>query len=210
MLDFSTIKDITIPEGVVARIEHNGQVLWKRELPSGFTKIKGIEFDGNVIYDSGIRLNGSDSLKFKFKSTRTCNVLGCYTATSAQTNYSLYVTYSGNYLRYNGGSYNSSYDAGVLYDVLITPTGSHGLKVESSWTEQSFVTESDFLIGTTSYGATSAKFKGYFEGNIEILGREKFIPCIRISDNEIGYYMLNEGRFLQNVGTGIPVVLEDE
>lgn len=178
------------------------------ELPDGYRRLIGINFDGNVFYDTGMRLYGSDTLKFKFKVSIACNVLGCYTSASAQTNYSLYVgTSTANYLRYNGGTYNSRIDANDWYDVTITPTGSNGMKTDSNWTSKSFTTDSDLLIGTTSYGATSAKLTGALEGNVVILGREIIIPCERVSDGKFGYYMKSANRFIENQGTGTPTSL---
>lgn len=178
------------------------------ELPDGYRRLIGINFDGNVFYDTGMRLYGSDTLKFKFKASTACNVLGCYTSASAQTNYSLYVgTSTATYLRYNGGSYNSRIDANDWYDVTITPTGSQGMKTDSSWTAKSFTTDSDLLIGTTSYGATSAKLTGALEKNVVVLGRETIIPCERVSDGELGYYMKSANRFLENQGAGTPTSL---
>jgi len=189
---------------------NNGVIRIKdRELPYGYRRLIGINFDGNVFYDTGMKLYGSDTLKFKFKASIACNVLGCYTSASAQTNYSLYVGTSATptYLRYNGGSYNSKIDANDWYDVTITPTGSQGMKTDSTWAAKSFTTDSDLLIGSTSYGATSAKLTGALEGNIVVLGRETIIPCKRVSDGKLGYYMKLANRFIENQGTGTPTSL---
>lgn len=185
---------------------NNGVIRIKdSELPYGYRRLIGINFDGNVFYDTGTKLYGSDTLKFKFKASVACNVLGCYTSASAQANYSLYVgTSTATYLRYNGGSYNSRIDANDWYDVTITPTGSHGMRTDSTWTAKSFTTDSDLLIGNTSYGATSAKLTGALEGNVVVLGRETLIPCERVSDGKFGYYMKSANRFIENQGTGTP------
>ena len=234
-MDFSHVKAITTPSGSAKQLAQGLTILWKRPaagatdlivpvysgvyptyndvargfpwiVPSGYKRLTGINFDGNVWYDTGMRLYGSDTLKFSFQVTKACNVLGCYTTAEAQTNYSLYVsTTSGSkYLRYNGGTYNSYIATNTRYDVTITPTGSSGMRVDSSWTAKTFTTESDFLIGTTSTGATSAKLTGKMFGDIEIEGRGYFVPYEKESDNSIVYINVMTGSVLTNQGSGTP------
>jgi len=178
------------------------------QLPTGYRRLTGIQFDGNVFYDTGLYLHGSDTIRFSYSATKACNVLGCYTTADAQTNYSLYcsTTSGAKYLRYNGGTYNSYIAINTRYDVVITPTGSDGMRTDSSWTAKTFTTGSTLLIGTTSYGATSAKLTGSMYGEIIIDGTAHIIPAENPL-GEIGYYILEEERFIENLGTGTPVAL---
>jgi hypothetical protein len=180
-----------------------------KELPAAYRRLTGIIYDGNVYYATSLRLEGSDTLRLSFMATANCNVIGCYTTSSATTNYSLYVsTTSGSkYLRYGGGTYNSYIATDTRYDVVITPTGCDGMRVDSSWSAKTFTAVSDMLIGSTSVGATSAKLTGTLYGDIEVVGRAVFIPVERISDGEIGYYNTADGSFLENQGSGTPVKL---
>lgn len=207
-MNFANVRNISIPDGIVKAISSGGVQLWNR-VPAAYRELTGIVFGGQVWYDTGMRLYGSDTLRFAIKPTKACNVLGCYTTAQAQTNYSLYVTTSsgGAYTRYNGGTYDSYIVANTRYDVTITPTGTSGLQNDSTWTEKDFTTESDMLIGTTSTGATSAKFTGTMYGNIEVFGRALFTPVERISDGKIGYYNPYTGDFLTNRGSGTPSAL---
>lgn len=208
-MNFAQVKGITIPQGAVKQLSQGQTTLWKKSggVPIGYRRLTGIEFDGQVWYDSGMYLQGSDTLKLAFEASIACNVLGCYTDASAQTNYSLYVSTSSTakYLRYNGGTYNSAITANTRYDVIITPTGSDGMKVDSTWTAKTFTTPTTMMIGTTSVGATSAKLTGALYGDIEVVGREKLIPVKRMSDGKVGYWMESAGVFLENLGTGTPV-----
>lgn len=208
-MNFAQVKGITIPQGAVKRLAQGQTILWKKSggVPIGYRRLTGIEFDGQVWYDSGMYLQGSDTLKFAFEASIACNVLGCYTDASAQTNYSLYVSTSSTakYLRYNGGTYNSSITANTRYYVILTPTGSDGMKVDSTWAAKTFTTPTTMMIGTTSVGATSAKLTGALYGDIEVVGRERIIPVKRASDGAIGYWMESAGVFLANLGTGTPV-----
>lgn len=177
-----------------------------KELPAAYRRLTGIIYDGNVYYATSLRLEGSDTLRFSFMATANCNVIGCYTSSSASTNYSLYVsTTSGSkYLRYGSGTYNSYIATGTRYDVVITPTGCDGMRVDSSWSAKTFTAVSDMLIGTTSVEATSSKLLGRLYGNVVVDGKGVFVPVERISDGEIGYYEMTSGVFLTNQGSGTP------
>ena len=173
------------------------------DLPVGYQRLAGIQMDASTYYAiTDFKLTGGDTLRFAFSANRACNVLGCYTTTTASTNYSLYATTTagGKYLRYDGGTYNSVVDTGERYDVVITPTGSNGMKNDETWTAKDFTAVSDLLIGSTSVGATSAKLDGAMYGNIEVDGKLKLIPCKRISDNAIGYYDAYSKTFYEPVG----------
>lgn len=186
----------------------NGNGL-KLVVPSGYQVLAGIKFDGKVWYETALKLKGSDTMKVSFLITKACNVLGCYTSTSAQNNYSIYASTSSGakYLRYNGGTYNSYLSTNTRYDVIVTPTGCTGMRTDSTWTEKTFVADSFMCIGTTSLEATSAKLTGNMYGPVEIVGRGYFVPVERTSDNEIGYYELYSGTFIENDGTGTPVAI---
>lgn len=172
------------------------------KFPAAYRRTLGFTFSNSTYYIiTSFRLKGSDTLKFSFSATGACNVLGCYTTTSAQTNYSLYVnTGTSAYQRYNGGAYNSQITSNTRYDVTLTPTGSSGMKVDSTWTAKDFTSDSDFCIGTTSTGATSAKLTGSIYGNIEVKGRAIFVPCERLSDNVLGYYEIYSKTFYAPTG----------
>ena len=187
---------------------NNGKITHKDdELPVGYARIESVTMNNNCYYlITDFKLKGSDTLRFSFSATDVCNVLGCYTNGSAQTNYSLYVGLStAKYLRYNGGTYNSAITTNKRYDVVLTPTGSYGLEVEENWTEKDFIATSDFCIGTTSISASSAKLKGTLYGNVEVEDangmRFKGIPCERMSDHKIGYYDTVSETFYEPVGT---------
>lgn len=179
------------------------------ELPAGYKRLLGLTYNNNAYYAiTGFKMRGSDTLRFSFKCTMAspaCNVLGAYDGASAQTNLSLYLgaSSSAKYLRYDGGTYNSQADQDTQYDVVITPGGSSGMKTDSGWRPQTFESEGDLCIGTTSPTATSSKMVGDIIGNIQVDGRLKLIPCERVSDNELGYYDTYSETFYEPVGSGV-------
>lgn len=204
-------QDIADIPGVM-KVTVGSDVVWfsSNRVPSAYRRISGIIFDGEVWYETNIKLQGSDTVRFSFKMSITaCNVLGSYSSGSADNNYSLYASTSSSakYMRYNGNTYSSYISINTDYDVEITPTGTNGLRNDSTWTQKNFTTDSNMFIGITSIETTSAKFTGTMYGNIEVVNKACFIPVERISDGAIGYYEAISGVFLENQGTGTPVAL---
>ena len=177
-------------------------------LPDGYRRVRGFAFDGNTYYRiTDLKLTGDDTVRFSVAAAAACNVFGCYTNTSAANNYSLYIsTTSGSkYLRYNGSTYKSYWSSAALgerYDISITPTGSSGMPSgqDDTWERADFTASVDMCIGTTSTGATSAKFKGDLYGAFDVAGRFHGIPCERESDNVLGYYDTFSGFFFEPTG----------
>lgn len=201
------MKLLTNTQGKVFVVSGNALEL---SVPAGYQVLKGITFNNNVYFNTGIYLKGSDTLRFAFSATAACNVLGCYHATNSTNNYSLYVNSTNNaaYLRYDGSAYNSRVVFGDRYDVEITPTGSNGMLTDETWTAAEFTATNPFLIGTTSVGATSSKLQGALYGPVEVVGRGYYVPVKRTSDDVVGYYDLYSGQFLTNQGSGAPGIVE--
>jgi hypothetical protein len=159
----------------------------------GYQRLNGLTFNNNAYYRiTGFKMRGSDTLRFSFKCTLSspaCNVCGAYDGASASTNYSLYLAATNSqYLRYNGASYNSKAVQNKTYSVILTPTGSSGMEVDSTWTEKTFESSGDFCVGTTSPTATSSKMVGDIIGSVVVDGRLELIPVKRLSDSKLGYY----------------------
>ena len=200
--------DTPTPTAPVDIYFNNGTLKFRDdELPTGYRRILGMAMNNDCFYQTTTYPRGSDTLKFSFKCTQAqpaCNVIGCYTTSSAQDNLSLYVGYTqstAKYLRYDGGTYSSWVIADKRYDVQITPTGSIGMEQEDTWTEKTFTCSAPLCIGITGATATSAKLIGELYGNVELVGVAKFIPCERISDGEIGYYDVVNETFIEPTGT---------
>ena len=176
-------------------------------LPAGYKELIGIQMNNNCYYAiTGFKLKGSDTVRVSFSVNTSCNVFGCYQGTSATDNYDLYVsTSSGSkYFRYGNGTYLSYWsndNLGKRFDVVFTPTGSMGMPTDSTWTELTFESANDMLIGTTSAASTSSKFVGNFYGHLIVDGRAEFIPVERLSDNEICYYDKISGSVYEPIGT---------
>ena len=184
---------------------NNGEIKVRdSEIPGSYKRLLGLTMNNNCYYAiADFRLKGSDTIRFSFMIDEACNVLGSYSGSATGNNYSLYASSSrtAKYLRYKDGAYNSSVDTDTRYDVVITPTGSIGMKTDETWTQKTFTTTTDLFIGTTSATTTSAKLKGTLYGNIIVDGRLKLIPVERIADGHLGYYDTYSETFYDYIGT---------
>lgn len=196
---FANVKAVEIPEGIVKQITtSNGTVLWKKsegELPSEYKRVLDLTLT-NARFVTDLYLTGGDTLKFS-ASGKAGNWIGAYNTSGSNDNYSFYATTtsSAKYLRYNGGTYNSSIVNDTRYDIIISPTGSKGNRVPETWTQQTFTCSVPLCIGATSpTGAACSEVTFY--GNIVVEGSTKYIPCERVSDGVLGYYDTANGVFL--------------
>ena len=186
----------------------------EESLPEGYTEVAGLSFNSDCYFViTDLKLKGSDTVRFSMIPRAACNVFGCYTNTTADNNYSLYISTatSSKYLRYNGSTYKSRFATdtyGEQFDIVITPTGSHGMPdgQDDTWDEVDFTASTDMCIGTTAVSASSAKFKGDFIGAFVVDGRFNGIPCKRDSDDVLGYYDLVSGTFYEPA-SGTPTVV---
>lgn len=189
----------------------NSVLTWSQstnsDLPAEYQRVKGFKFSSNTYYKiTNFHLRGSDSISFTFSVNKACNVLGCYISATADDNYSLYISSSAGakYLRYDGVTYDSYFSStnfGKKFKVVISPTGTQGLPIDSQITPSDFESNVDFCIGTTAENATSSKFDGNLEGNIIVKNRLKLIPCERISDGVLGYYDTYTQNFYEPIGS---------
>lgn len=197
------------------------KLIWQRKalgggslLPEEYEQVKGFSFNSDCYFIiTDLKLKGSDTVRFSMVPMAACNVFGCYTNTTADNNYSLYISTatSSKYLRYDGGTYKSRFTTetyGEQFDITITPTGSHGMPegMDDTWDETDFTAPVNMYIGTTAVNASSAKFKGSFIGAFVVDGRFHGIPCRRKADDMLGYYDTVTGTFFEPA-VGAPTVV---
>ena len=184
-------------------------------LPEEYEQVRGFAFNSDCYFViTDLKLRGSDTVRFSMVPNGACNVFGCYTTATDDTNYSLYISTatSSKNLRYNGGTYKSRFATGTYgeqFDISITPTGSHGMPegMDDTWYEVDFTAPVDMCIGTTSTSTSFAKFKGSFIGPFIVDGRFYGIPCKRNVDDALGYYDTVSGIFFEPAD-GTPTVVE--
>ena len=172
------------------------------ELPTGYRRILGIDFDGTAYYDTGEKLIGSDVVTITLSNTTTTgqNVFGAYSGTSTGSkNFSLYVyganSTSNSYLRYNETLYRPRYGSGER-TISFGAGGTDGFLTDVSFDEATFESSANAYIGALP-NSSSPKYTGTINGNIIVGTRLKYVPCERIVDNVVGYYEVNSGVFLE-------------
>lgn len=179
----------------------------RNTLPVEYKRTLGFSVDNNCYWKiTDFNLRGSDTVRISFSVNAACNVFGCYQGASENDNYDLYAstTEGSKYFRYGNGTYLSYWSAanlGKRFDVVYTPTGSHGMPEDSTWTEATFESANNLLLGATAESGTSAKLKGALYGDFIVDGRLHLVPCERVSDNVLGYFDLITRNFYEPTGT---------
>lgn len=210
----STLSATPTPSAPATITTNYGSLVPERyELPTGYEYIDGITFSGRTYYIiNDLYLTGADTVRLSFSFNTNCNIFGCYDNDSSGDRYSLYVSSSSGakYMRYGSDAYDSYFPQsarGDRFDVTITPTGVSGMYTDSTWEEETFTSSVSMCIGLTGPGVTSTKFNGNMYGCFVVEGRFKGIPCIRKSNNDIGYYDTYSKQFYAPIGSN-PSVLE--
>lgn len=180
------------------------------ELPSGYTRITGIKFDGDFYYDTGEVLNGDDVVTMTLANTASSgqNVFGSYNGTSSGTkNFSLFIygggSSSNSYFRYGEQLLRPKFGSNE-HTITLGGNGTTGFATDVTATPETFTTTATAYIGMLP-NSSSAAYTGSIIGEITVGTRLKWIPCERVNDGVIGYYEAIGGTFLEPVGTGTPV-----
>ena len=178
------------------------------ELPSGYKRLLGITFDGDLRYKTGEALMGSDDVTMTLDNLSSSgrNVFGSYNGANGK-NFSLYVYGSattGSYFRYGDQLKRPKYGTGQR-TITFGKSGTSGFADDSDVTPDEFTTPANTYIGMLP-NSSSAAFTGDIVGSILVSNRLEWIPCENPS-GVIGYYEKFNRRFLEPVGSGTPVSL---
>ena len=179
------------------------------ELPSGYKRLLGITFDGNLRYETGEALMGSDEVTMtldKLASTGK-NVFGSYNGANDK-NFSLYIygSTNGSYFRYGDQLKRPKYGGTGQRTITFGKSGTSGFAENSTVDPDEFTTPANTYIGMLP-NSSSAAFTGDIIGSITVSNRLEWIPCERESDGAIGYYERVNGNFIAPTGDGTPASL---
>lgn len=192
--------DIVCNNGVVRMVDD--------ELPNGYKRLVGITFDGNLRYETGEALTGSDDVTMTLNNLSPSgkNVFGSYNGTN-NVNFSLYIygSTNGSYFRYGDQLKRPKYGDTGRRTITFGKSGTSGFADDSEVTPDEFTTPANTYIGMLP-NSSSAAFTGDIVGSILVGNRLEWIPCER-EDGVIGYYEKYNGNFLEPVGSGTPVSL---
>lgn len=228
-MNFSNIKEITIPEGPVRKIHAGNALLWSRSLiPSIYQQVEYIATDGNQYIDTGVTAsdhpNGlnykwhgrglqrlSDSNNWIFGAlaggTRSGNL------TYVDASFRLFIgSYSGHIIRSDAIEYTNRDNEVILTNITPTaPSLANGFindipMIKLSNGTVSTMPNANIYLFRCNGASTGSWFCGrlYSFTMDHTDGRpiRNFVPCYRISDGEIGLYDTVEGGFYTNQGSG--------
>ena len=180
------------------------------ELPSGYKRLLGITFDGNLRYETGEYLTGNDDVTMTLNNISSSgkNLFGSYNGANDK-NFSLYIygsSTSGSYFRYGDQLKRPKYGGTGKRTITFGASGTSGFAEDSDVTPDEFTTPANTYIGMLP-NSSSAAFMGDIVGSILVSNRLEWIPCERESDGVIGYYEKYNRNFIAPSGSGTPVSL---
>ena len=223
-MNFSDVKSVTIPEGVVTEIKQGDTVLWKAQtgrLPAGYQEVEWIQSDGTAFINTGIDWRGSDiDAVFEYDeiTTSTFPLFGYYYdgVEEKRLNNAYFIMRT-----LHSGTWYYNDDMAALYTTEPV-VGKITVKVrEATWLTINYGDNKitggiaqianilDAVIPLHIFG-TNNETSHYNAGkNVKLYsfkfqGVYEFVPCYKISDNTIGVYRLKDGvadAFLSNAST---------
>lgn len=178
------------------------------ELPSGYKRLVGITFDGNLRYETGEALMGGDNVTMTLNNLSSSgkNVFGSYNGANDK-NFSLYIygSTNGSYFRYGDQLKRPKYGGTGQRTITFGKSGTSGFADDSEVTPDEFTTPANTYIGMLP-NSSSAAFTGDIVGSITVSNRLEWIPCEN-PGGVIGYYEKYNGNFIAPTGGGTPVSL---
>lgn len=212
MIDWSKVKDFSIPEGNVVLIQKNGKVVWKKiKLPGEYQKVEYIESTGTQWLDTGLTINTkTDTIELEFENIETTIYKWIYGEHDTNARFGL-------------GSGDGTDKRNVAYGATTYKTKDY----QQYNNKHVFVANQDgvFLDDTkianfSSFSSTSTLylFNLNISGNGNYIAKARIwkykhirngtticelIPCYHKLTNEIGFYDCVTNTILENKGTGV-------
>lgn len=220
MIDFLNAKSIILPEGEVAIIARNGEILWQRQnnvrLPAEYQEVEYIEGTRTQFINTGIFPTDNTiklEVKIAYSDTGSGKLMGSGVSGNERFNFGIE---SGRFRFGFGGGW---FDANS--EVLTANTEPHiwildantktgfvdgiGQSTTNTYSPSGNHTIVLFARGVSNgaEGGNRTSGKLYYAKiwNKGVLVRD-FVPCYRKSDNEVGMYDLVAKSFFTNAGTG--------
>ena len=163
------------------------------------TVLNGLIFDGDCWFEIPIFLTGADVLRFTYSARINCNVLGSYTNSSADNNFSFYHGATV-YARYGNQLNRASASVNTEYDVAMGYSGFDIGDAHYDFDPSDFVCETNLMIGRLP-NSSQPKLKGYLAGPVVVDGRLNLVP-VMTKEGDIGYRDRISGELYTNSGSG--------
>lgn len=204
-MDFTDVKKIVIPEGVVQSIRRGTDLLWERELPVGFKPLDYISANRNAWFDSEITPNTNTEIEAIWMKTASGNGYICGVTNSANTaSVTEYATDGSANWRFGNRAASKTISINVKHTSLHNSSGAtiDGTKTAYS-TVSSFTSLGSLYVFANHTNGTSINNSTYwFPGRLYLmiirnngLVVAHFVPAKRISDSVAGMYDIQRNKF---------------
>lgn len=222
MIDFSTLKALTIPEGDVKKIEIGGETVWELNLRDLYQRVEYITSaggDAGGYFITDFIGNDQSGMEMGYSVTNFSDIVTMGSRISSATNTRFYIWYpmssARGYYGWNTAvAHNVTTSANVKYIArlnwlnerysrLLDGDGS----VLSSKAISGTLTQQTVPVGIFRYNRAdgvlgsrrpmSIYFVRFSQGS-EIV--REYFPCYRKSDGEIGLFETITGQFIPNAG----------
>lgn len=212
-MNFSDVKSVTIPEGVVTEIKQGDTVLWKAQngrLPAGYQEVEWIQSDGAAFINTGYIYRGANIeavMEYEYFRSRTIPLFGYYyndNQTPVENN--MYFVVRGQYSTdwyYNTLSVTANTSEEVIGKMTIKIAGTRlTITYGNNLTADADLGGSAVIFSATIplhiFGTNNGT--SHFNGgdgvklySFKTQDGYEFIPCYKISDNTIGVYRMKNG-----------------
>lgn len=165
MLDFTGVKAITIPEGSVTKITRGTTLLWEKPSEESVTILDYIQFNKNMVFDTGIICTDATVIETKF-TRESSNTMYFYGVRNSANTASVtaYLSNSGAW-RFGNTYKNQTLQLDTEHTIVVDNSGilANGTKLKYGTTVQKFTANATLTIGSargTSGALTSAQFIG--------------------------------------------------
>lgn len=203
-MNFSDVKSVTIPEGVVTEIKQGDTVLWKaktKRLPEEYQEVEWIKpLKAKLSLPTDTMDYGYASFKVSFPNKQPSSYIMAHSGKSSteKTRFQLYTSESGGIfyvtfeLKYTDvddvSNYYRVWDAFDPSNEFVAKWDGDNLFLGS----KTAATDSFYKYDWYLFGNDTAAYD--YGGELTVyevsMGQYTFVPCYRKSDNVIGMYMI--------------------
>ena len=208
MIDFSTVKEIVIPQGKVQNISANGAIIWQQQkAEEEYTFPEYLMFNADMVFDTGIYCTQNTKIDVRFTNENS-NARYLYGARTTNNTASItaYLTSSGAWRFGNTYRNLTIKNSTTIHNVVVSKDGVDfdGNSYKFGTTVNTFTCPWTLTVGsarTTSGAKSSAQFIGkiyhfrMYDGEVLILD---WIPCVK-SDGTRGFYDNVTGKFIDQM-----------
>jgi hypothetical protein len=230
MIDFGSIKSLTIPEGSVKKITANGVVFWEKvtsRLPSAYQEVEWIGSTGSQKINYSQARATDNEISLKFTIDKYTSMYACGSFFTSPNRAFLLARLSGSQQTFEFYSATQSYVRATNYKLALNTVYEMHLKTDFATLKNTFTIAQNGIVGytgtstpdniTTSLTTFCVCHSGGLVGNENaglqgkmysyqhksdgVIVRD-FIPCYRKSDGVIGMYDIVSNSFYTNQGSG--------